>query len=1358
MDNVDEDIMSKVMKRRLGGSMSSCESSPEKRCFVGSTSSCESSPEKRLKSLGYSTHVLLQNENSLNKMNSFIQGFTSVKSPDLGNKRDMEGTDEIDGEVNKIDSNFGKHNSVKGTESNRLRDVIKDSHSVDVGDKEKEIVSSSTYNENQTDAAKKMLENCTKDIDEEFRYIITDSYGKYEYVLSGDDVKAVKPRIEMFSESDSNSNSNPFILSSFRSLNADNIERKNNDIRYKAGKETESRIICKKSFDTTSSSSAENSQEFGWLDENSVENTNSVSVSHKKNTTLCDVKKVGSDKEEYKSERSDATVVEDENLSRIKKESLVFNDLKFTLLNQERSENEEVRNNNVHTDESTRDSFIDSRSETGRSEAECEEMKGNEDSDGEHQFFVKSNMYHTDLREVKAESIETSESELKVRAFSVGTNAASKTETVEKSTVKKSRKQYVPKRVKKFKIPENDDTDFGFGLEAPEVYLDKDEVCCSEANNEQLNAEGSVELPNNDGVEHRKPEKSRKQFKPKRVEQSQIGNNQGLVLGNVNEEIEIEENDDGGINSFGEESKYQINETFEEVREKDTDNYTDKKYSASIPDFSGTRHHDDSVDSFSRGSDLLTETGKDKDSTESPGQKTVNDSNVSHFASLNTSPFYYGFSQNLDLISSLTPGFLQGPSENSGSFALNENGPENLEVIRQLREIRCNRYRKISMAEKREIAGYASAHGVSQAAAYYNVSKSAVSMWTKLDFSNIDEDTSRQKKNCMIGNEKFEALCNKVKSERENKFKGMTKQDKFEVSRYAKLVGVREMARCLDVALGTVSGWMRQFPYKVETESSDSQLLEVSTSKKNGLVKGDNEREEVTKFGEQNDKTPKRKKSNDNFKSNKKRKQKNDEHEAMLHTTVQKDDTIYILPAGKTDLSDTELPKDICDRKDTEETIEVPTRESDQDESSQQKDELDKMIAETWQKPDFDKCFEDIKDMIKDSPLEGDDFFRSLFERVIACRADKYKTLKPSEKLEVVRYAKRVGVRKVAKILGLATGTLSGWNTKYQSSLGITDPNIDMSNKSDLLVSFLSPDKRTESADSSSSCSQNFASLDNTEKSEVTAVKLLFKDKFPILLNKIRIAKEVKFRNITTEEKIEFVKCSKLVGIRPTARVFNIPIGTLSGWITKYTKTLHPAYHVDVEQDSSSNSQDGSSQFSPLGIYNPNVVGRTAAPLQAFHGMMNPAWQPMPGFAPSGPGVGLNIFPQFPNLPTSSSSPSLFPVSSLSSTEFSSPTLTSKTVHEIEHSRDSDNDKEFKAEEKKQQLINQRESWIVNESENGSENFKSANQSGTNRHNEIESVESESQSDCVENFEKEAREMAKRYLTATYEKMGIPIV
>ncbi|KAL4216673.1 hypothetical protein ACF0H5_024396 [Mactra antiquata] len=569
---------------------------------------------------------------------------------------------------------------------------------------------------------------------------------------------------------------------------------------------------------------------------------------------------------------------------------------------------------------------------------------------------------------------------------------------------------------------------------------------------------------------------------------------------------------------------------------------------------------------------------------------------------------YFGLAPDLNAYPSMVDA--HGLKLNSTTtFVLDENGPENLEVIRQLREIRCNRYRKISMLEKREIAGYASAHGVSQAAAFYNVSKSAVSMWTKLDFSQVDENSPRNKRNCMIGNEKFESLCRRVQADKEWKFKNVSKHDKFEVSRYAKLVGVREMARCLDVALGTVSGWMRQFPYKIESKltpnehNMDDAPSDSKDSAKNTSTDFDKASANKLHKTENNGRLGK-------GKSGRTHKRKIGCNVGSVdglkekYETVQDGNSMYVLPATDVEVSDIESGDEASPMKQMKLDRSVMNENNNSSDSFETNDEVDQMIAETLQKKDTTICFDDVKDMIQNTPLVDDDFFRSLFKRVIACKADKYKTLKPSEKLEVVRYSKRVGVRRIAKILGLATGTLSGWTTKYQSNLSLTDSTIDNPEKPDLLVSYLAPNSENQSIGStSSSASGNH--LDNTEKSEVTAVKLLFKENYEIMVRKIEVAKQIKFRNINKDEKIEFVKCSKLVGIRPTARVFGIPIGTLSGWITKYSKTLHPAYHIEGDVSLNGSVAESVMNSDQSGNSVPLVVGRNPDPKSPFTGLQS---------------------------------------------------------------------------------------------------------------------------------------------------------
>lgn len=573
----------------------------------------------------------------------------------------------------------------------------------------------------------------------------------------------------------------------------------------------------------------------------------------------------------------------------------------------------------------------------------------------------------------------------------------------------------------------------------------------------------------------------------------------------------------------------------------------------------------------------------------------------------------FGFhAENLDLYSKLSPLL---SSSSSQSFLM---GPglsdelENINVIRQLREIRCSKYRKISVAEKREIAEYAKINGVSNAANVYNVSKSAVSMWTRQDLDELEELDEKRKRNCMLGNERFEALCAKVRDQRENKFKGLSKNDKFEVSRYAKLVGVREMARCLDVALGTVSGWMRQFPYKVNTEEGEN-------SEKGGNSKtGDNSVDEG-----------KSKSTCDSGKGSDADKGGNCEKENDLEKTSEgslnessSDKVIDPENGNKSEKgSKRKSSRGLKELKKVADCLESSHDDSndstgcmkksnrDQKDIATTNDEVDHMIAETiYKPPDVEKLYEDVKDLMAGTELEGDEEFKTLFGRVVVTKSFKYKTLTPADKIAVCRYGRRVGVRKVGRVLGLATGTLSGWNTKYSAYLENSSPMLDVSG----------PDGGEETSKGEDSTSSNSNSAVNTpgksamsleiEKNEIMAVKCLFKDQFNEIAHKLEIARSMKFRNISVGEKIEIVKCSKLVGIRPTARVLNIPIGTLSGWITKYTHNLHPAYNIsqsdqmNVYGDNFSAMDNSGMNYAGLGM-SPGTSGAWPAALMANSGL-----------------------------------------------------------------------------------------------------------------------------------------------------------
>ena len=645
---------------------------------------------------------------------------------------------------------------------------------------------------------------------------------------------------------------------------------------------------------------------------------------------------------------------------------------------------------------------------------------------------------------------------------------------------------------------------------------------------------------------------------------------------------------------------------------------------------------------------------------------------------------------------------------------------DSLSFVRKLREIQFNKYRKISIFEKKHIAGFARVHGVSAAANYFGVSKSAVSLWTRTDFKETDEELARKRRNCMIGNEKFETLVQRVKQQKGTKFKNLSKEDKEDVVKYAKLVGVREMSRCLDIALGTVSGWMRQFPYAIKKRTDgnmsgeEAPVLDVSDvvgenkdtavgvqTEEKGTADNNLEKNHSDGSGSGSDgtsesddtsnialKTDGQQTENCKIKSEIEKDFDNDSSDiSSIHhvsdSVINRPDTepsntepgsvsqgldsslsnciktsetnlnlfgksvIKSEPScdGYIDASNScasqneygakpektdqfVIPKD--NRTETQNTTGTPDRTKDSFEKKEQtfvnpdknmspkppsfgcaeleKDtiqsgnskcdgssqkvskasdietDLENMIAESYVKPDVEKCFEDIRDQIIGTVLDEDEYFEQLFKRVTETRTDKYKSLKASEKLEVVRYAKRIGVRRIAKLMDLATGTLSGWINKYQHLLGLildtnteSDPNTSSLSTSDIDLTVRTP---RESGADVSELKENFddtnesggegalaqtpgrssSILDNVEKTEVTALRFLLKDRFPLILEKIDIARKVKFKNLIPAEKVEIVKCAKLVGIRPTARVFQMPLGTLSGWISKYSQYLEPEF------------------------------------------------------------------------------------------------------------------------------------------------------------------------------------------------------
>ena len=688
--------------------------------------------------------------------------------------------------------------------------------------------------------------------------------------------------------------------------------------------------------------------------------------------------------------------------------------------------------------------------------------------------------------------------------FTDNSNDVNDSDVGVKMEVKKSRKQTIPRRHLKTEINENEINDKED--KAIEKTVDsKDEQAAK--------------------VESAKFEKSRKQLKPQRIAKDSAE----LEMGSADKQ----------------ETKMDINvEVCVKTEKVEKDNDATRKYS----EVSDCWKADTDSVGLDKGCKLelgdLENDGIFKDSADSPYGVNYNNKPSVDPSALPGLDFH---SENLNLYAKLSPSFSTfGVGSN---FAMgNSNDLVNYEVIRQLREFRCTKYRKISVAEKREIAEYARSNGVSQAANIYNVSKSAVSMWTRMDLDELEELDEKRKKNCMLGNERFEKLCAKVREQRVNKYKGLCKTDKLEISKYAKLVGVREMARCLDVALGTVSGWMRQFPYQVNVNNPDNGEAGNKGNHSNDVgslkTKGVNlESDSPENTESKSTKLKKRKRDSSNF---------NKEALKIENT------------AGKEKLFKGEYSG-----------------------ISETKDEVDDMIVESMYKlPDIEQLYEESRSLMAGTELEGDGDFKKLFARVVQCKVHKYKTLSAADKMSVCLYGRRFGVRKVGRVLGLATGTLSGWNSKYHVYLN-TDAagsSADIPEHSDSLdletwrdkFSGLDPLNNSYDAlsQSPSTSAARSAVVMEADKSEVMAVKCLMKERFESMVKKIELARTMKFRNISVEEKIEIVKCSKLVGIRPTARVLNVPIGTLSGWITKYSNKLHPVYNIS-EEDSSMVGEGG---------------------------------------------------------------------------------------------------------------------------------------------------------------------------------------
>lgn len=718
----------------------------------------------------------------------------------------------------------------------------------------------------------------------------------------------------------------------------------------------------------------------------------------------------------------------------------------------------------------------------------CSDLEDSNDQNNSHQNYSENNLIEIDDHSMESDP-------------SVDSGDKSSSESVEvtlkSNIVKKSRKQTVPKR-----------------------YHRLEDLCTAE--NSLSNTENSVNELEHESkdvkVDMGRTEKSRKQSTPMRImsDAEEVCESETCK----NKELCLQKEDKSDKNTIA--VDIEISEVSGSSRDNDQNFEHESENSNSGYDVSATAGPLD-ISALYRNS-----LGPNFDLKPMPG---------------------FGFhAENLGLYAKLSPSML---TPRATSNFIMQTGTldelENIDVIRQLREIRCNKYRKISVAEKKEIAEFARSNGVSQAAGIYNVSKSAVSMWTRMDLDELEEQDEKRKKNCMLGNERFEKLCAKVREQKDKKFKGLSKSDKFEVSRYAKLVGVREMARCLDVALGTVSGWMRQFPYKVNTEvagDADGSSQEESTI------------EEVSKKVKS---TTESKNTSGTKEKGTKRKAKTEAMNVIEKTLKKENET---LETGENDISESK------------------TSPNGKTGPSSSPDDLDHMIAESiYKPPDVEKMYDEMKGLMEGTELEGNIAFKTLFNRVVQCKGHKYKTLSAADKMAVCRYGKQVGVRKVGRILGLATGTLSGWNSKYHVYLSSDRPetHLEFFQTTGALENKVG-DIAAESGDSVSSFSNGALQRPSTssgkvmtteaDKSEIMAVRCLLKDRFESMVQKIDLARSVKFKNITVEEKIDIVKCSKLVGIRPTARVLNIPIGTLSGWISKYSNKLHPVYNISDENSS----------------------------------------------------------------------------------------------------------------------------------------------------------------------------------------------
>jgi len=941
----------------------------------------------------------------------------------------------------------------------------------------------------------------------------------------------------------------------------------------------------------------------------------------------------------------------------------------------------------------------------------------------EHESHI-SNMISKDqngVGQAKCETGKDIEEESQKSGVKNENGNVTSTHTQKSQSKRSSRKQNIPKRHVENLIDTapNEISNFidDIALPADGQTLDarQSDLCVGSLNTDQVSIEKGIRISSesndsgvnaNDNDVKTKAEKSRKQSKPKRIVHN---DSETYQINDGNKEFDLDvqgdQNDNAGEGSVKEEEN-EFNYVFEGGFEALAKDDIGQELNGQI--LEKMKVADDNFDSETSSMANLYSSLLNSGAAFSVGSPQIGQNTAALMA------------ENMDLLTKLSPSLLK---TNSQTYPLSpdltdisvDTELENLQVIRKLREFRSQKYRKISVAEKKEIAEYAKSNGITQAANVFSVSKSAVSMWCRQNLDELEENDEKRKRNCMLGNKKFESLCVKVRQQKEHKFRGLTKEDKFEVSKFAKLVGVREMARCLDVALGTVSGWMRQFPYVVKRVDEDSDgdftcsnSVENENESRNeserrseiesrnesesrseserrsgscgrssrgnavsnewGIQNGNESRQEIGNkrgntagyHGEKHEERAIKEEKfdseygieieivNDSWNEESEMEIKQERYEDMSETSTQIKhssrskrgkykkhakvinihgikgalQTVPVVEANESVTEVTEGGRFLFIRPKPKEMI-----EKEEMERKEQKDEIDKMIAVKqveYKPPDIDQLYEEAQWLIEGTELDGNEDFKALFERVVKCKPWKYKTLTAEDKMAVCRYGKLVGVRKVGKILGLATGTLSGWNTKYhvyltpslenalnhsQNMSCVSSPGIDMDSSSlGMSSSFRDSDSSNDGSvagtklgnfNVSSTQSPSMAgkilppTFVGVKESEISAIQCLFQDRFEDIKQKIEVARTKKFKNIMVEEKIEIVKCSKLVGIRPTARVLNIPIGTLSGWISKYSPDLHPAYNGgESSDDISLKIGEFPVLKGPLAIpFNPQIIG-----------------------------------------------------------------------------------------------------------------------------------------------------------------------